>query len=119
VFTLKLHKGKVIGIVIDKVQGQFYSVGNDKKLKVTSLSHQKTIAEFSLGNNSLACIGHDIKHKRLIVLSEVGELYLFSVAAKTPVFIKSLSLENIKTVRDIAMNIEQDGFFACMKYDYY
>jgi len=115
---MKLHKGRVIGIVVDKEQGQFYSVGNDKRLKVTSLSHQKTTAEFSLGNNLMSCIGHDIKHKRLIILNEVGELYLFSIINKTPAFIKQLSLENVKRIRNLSMDIEHDGFFACTSYNH-
>eukprot|EP00826_Nyctotherus_ovalis_P052664 TRINITY_DN6725_c0_g1_i17.p2 TRINITY_DN6725_c0_g1~~TRINITY_DN6725_c0_g1_i17.p2 ORF type:complete len:107 (+),score=11.39 TRINITY_DN6725_c0_g1_i17:284-604(+) len=101
-------------MVVDREQEQFYTIGNDKRLKVTSLRYQRITAEFPLGNNKLACIGHDTKYKRLIVLNEIGEIFTFSIASKTPIPINRLSLENAKMVKGLSMNLEQDGFFVCI-----
>lgn len=101
-------------MVVDREHEQFYTVANDKRLKVTSLRYQRITTELPLGSSKLASMAHDAKHKRLIVLSEIGEIFIFSIASKTPIPINRLSLENAKMVRGLSMSLEQDGFFVCI-----
>ena len=110
---LQFHKEKITGIIMDKDQGQFYSIGNDKKLRVTSLAHQKSTAEFAIGNHPLVCIGHDTKFKRLIAMNEIGVFYIFSISSKLPIFIIQLSLENSKIIRSLSIDSNQGYYFTC------
>lgn len=102
-----------MGIAVDSKNSQIFTIGKDKKLKVTDLGYQQTHTDISVGNYELQCLHFEEESQKLFIGNGAGELYYFGFTAKTPVLIKEIQLGSVSIVKGIAMDITRNYVFTC------
>ena len=102
-----------MGVVIDSERNQLFSIGNDKKLKVTDLNYQKTHTEIVAGYHPLTCLQYDVESKRLYVTNTAGELFIYSVMDKAAGLVKQMILGSVTALRGLAIDFPRNYVFSC------
>jgi WD40 repeat protein len=111
--ALELHKDGVKGIAINEELKVFYSIGGDKRIKVTEVETKNIHWQSEVNSAKFTCMKLDDKNKRLFVLNNVGEFEMYSVKEKIPVLIDRFSLGVKELFVDVILDIHQEYLLAC------
>jgi len=117
IIAIELHKDGVNEIAINEELKLFYSIGGDKRLKVTEIESQKIHWESEVSSTKLTCMKLDDKSKRLFVLNNMGEFWMYSVAEKVPALIDKFSLGVQENFADVLLDINQQYLLSCTPFN--
>jgi WD40 repeat protein len=67
-----------MGIAIEPKTGYVYSCGSDKKIRVSEVNYQESIAECTIGNHGYTNLVYDRKNIRLFITNEVGVVFIYT-----------------------------------------
>jgi hypothetical protein len=81
-----------MGVAIEPKTGYIYSCGSDKKLKVSEINYQESIADVTVGSHGCTALIYDRKNMRLFITNEVGVVFIYSTTTVNHFFNKLRTL---------------------------
>lgn len=76
---IKPHTDRVMGIAIDAKAGYIYSVGSDKRFKVSEANFESATTEIAIASSGYTNLVHDKKNERLFSTTETGCVIIYSL----------------------------------------
>ncbi len=73
--------GRVMGVVLDNLTNNVYSISEDKHFKIQDILKNEVIADLQVGNSGLTNMVFDKEFKRIFIANRSGNVFLYDVSA--------------------------------------
>eukprot|EP01016_Furgasonia_blochmanni_P016033 TRINITY_DN1907_c0_g2_i1.p1 TRINITY_DN1907_c0_g2~~TRINITY_DN1907_c0_g2_i1.p1 ORF type:complete len:431 (-),score=134.84 TRINITY_DN1907_c0_g2_i1:297-1589(-) len=117
VLSAKIHAARVMGIYIEYITGYLYSIGEDKRLKVTDIMKNEIVADVAVGNTALAVMVVEKETKRAFIGNRDGAVYIYDINPCPPRLIHSIQVTPKGSIRALDFDNAKNYLFACCYED--
>ena len=78
--VIKAHSARVMGISFDDKKGYIYSIGEDKRFKISDINYLENITDMTIGASPLKFMIFDAAENRIFIANGAGEVYIYSIS---------------------------------------